>query len=373
MSKNISLLSLQIFNTTGGIQKMVRTLAHALNTLSEKKGWDFKLSSLYESNADLMTAYLPQNKFNGYNENIVKFIFRTVFVKKKPDVVILTHINLAVVGLLTRLFNPGCEIWLITHGIEVWRPLSFHKKLIIKRSDKIICVSDFTKQQMHKWHKTPLEKCHVLNNAIDPFIKLPSNFSKPQYLLSKYSINIKQPIVFTLTRLASTEKYKGHDMVLRAVRDLKDKFPDIKYILSGQYDKKEGLRVKQLIADMDLTNQVILTNFVEEKELADHFLLADLFVLPSKKEGFGIVFIEALACGLPVICGNADGSLDAIKNGELGTAINADDLDELIESITAHLTVPLTNQNRSKLQTKCLEYFNEGQYINNLEKLLLNA
>jgi hypothetical protein len=57
----------------------------------------------------------------------------------------------------------------------------------------------------------------------------------------------------------------------------------------------------------------------------------------------------------------------------LGTAINADDLDELIGSITAHLTVPLTNQNRSKLQNKCLKYFNEEQYINNLEKLLLNA
>ncbi|MDB5287603.1 MAG: hypothetical protein JWR05_2552 [Mucilaginibacter sp.] len=371
MPKNISLLSLQIFNTTGGIQKMVRTLAHALNTLSEKKGWTFKLSSLYESNANLMTEYLPQDKFAGYNKNLIKFILHTVFFKNKPDVVILTHINLAVVGLLTKLFNPKCEIWLIAHGIEVWRPLSFHKKLIIKQSDKIICVSNFTKQQMYKWHKTPPVKCHVLNNTVDPFIKLPSDFSKPQYLLNRYSINIKQPVVFTLTRLASTEKYKGHDMVLRAVSKLKDKFPDIKHILSGQYDKQEGLRIKQLIADMNLTNHVILTNFIADNELADHFLLADIFVLPSKKEGFGIVFIEALACGLPVICGNADGSLDAIRNGELGTAINADDLDELQVSIADHLSVPLTSQKRNYLQTKCLKYFNEERYINNLEKLLI--
>jgi len=99
------------------------------------------------------------------------------------------------------------------------------------------------------------------------------------------------------------------------------------------------------------------------------FLLADLFVLPSKKEGFGIVFIEALACGLPVICGNADGSLDAIRNGELGVAINVEDLDQLEQAIDESLKKPLTAEKRKTLQQQCLQYFNEKDYIISLQKL----
>jgi len=94
---------------------------------------------------------------------------------------------------------------------------------------------------------------------------------------------------------------------------------------------------------------VILTGFIDESEFADYFLLADLFVLPSKKEGFGIVFIEAMAYGLPVICGNADGSIDAICNGELGKAVNADDPAELEDAITGYLDEPLTAAARRRI------------------------
>ncbi|MBD1392911.1 glycosyltransferase family 4 protein [Mucilaginibacter glaciei] len=370
MSKNISLLSLQIFNTTGGIQKMVRTLAHALDTLSKKRGWAFKLSSLYDDKADLMTQYLPSEKFEGYNEHVIRFILKTVFFKNKPDILILTHINLAVIGVLTRWFNPKCQILLFAHGIEVWRPLGLYKKLILSYADKIVCVSSFTKQQMYNWHKVPLTKCHVLNNAVDPFIALPEEFLKPVYLQDRYSIKNDQPILFTLTRLASTEQYKGHDTVLLALSKLKVDFPNIRYILSGKYDTKEGIRVKKMIAELNLADHVTLTGFIDEGELADHFLLADAFVLPSKKEGFGIVFIEALACGLPVICGDADGSLDAILNGELGTAVNADDSDELAACIKKLLSEPLTIEKRRALQSNCLKQFNENAYIDKLEQLL---
>ena len=91
-----------------------------------------------------------------------------------------------------------------------------------------------------------------------------------------------------------------------------------------------------------------------------------------KKEGFGIVFIEALACGLPVICGNADGSIDAICNGRLGKAINADDLAELERTIAWYLKTPLTTGVRIALQDECLRRFNESDYISSLEKMLLN-
>jgi glycosyltransferase involved in cell wall biosynthesis len=371
MTKSIILYSLQTFSTTGGIQKMTRTLAHALHLLAQRNNWDFKLWSAYDSNTDLMPKYLPAEKFVGFEANKLTFVLKTLLNTKKPDVIIISHINLAIIGLLVKTINPKCKIWLIAHGIEVWRPLSPVKKLFLKCCDKVICVSAFTKQQMISRHNIGAAKCEVLNNAVDPFMKLPVTFTKPDLLLKRYRLTKDIPVIFTLTRLASTEQYKGHDQVIKVISRLKIKFPDIKYILAGQYDPKEEIRIRKLITAAGVDEQVILTGFIDEAEISDHFLLADLFVLPSKKEGFGIVFIEALACGLPVICGNADGSIDAICNGKLGKAVNADDPLELENAIIEYLTKPLTDAGRQHLQAECLRHFNETDYINKLEKLLI--
>jgi phosphatidylinositol alpha-1,6-mannosyltransferase len=372
MSKKVILFTLQTFSSTGGIQKMTRTLAHSLLYLSKINNWDFSLWSVYDSDKDLMQQYLPPENFRGFALNRTKFIRKTLALAKKPDVIILSHINLAIVGLLIKAINPKCQVWLIAHGIEVWRPLSLLKIKLLKRCDRVICVSNFTKQQMINRHQTDPSKCTVLNNAVDPFMKLPTKFIKPDHLLKRYGISDGDPVIFTLTRLASTEQYKGHDQVIKAISHLRLKFPDIKYILSGQYDPAEKIRIRNLIAEHNVEQQVMLTGFIDESELSAHFLLADLFVLPSKKEGFGIVFIEALACGLPVICGNVDGSVDAIWHGELGTAINPDNLTELENAITCYLGTAVTQQKRKFLQGQCLLHFNEKDYMINLEKLINN-
>src|SRR3569833_1293878 len=272
---------------------------------------------------------------------------------------------------MIKIFRPKCQLWLVAHCIEVWLPLNLVKRTFLKRyCDRAICVSSYTKMQMIKWHHLDDSKCLVLNNAIDPFIRQPEEFDKPEYLANRYSLTSANQVIYTLTRLASSELYKGYEQVIKAVGRLKQRFPGIRYILSGQYDAMEETRIKDLIKTCDVENEVLLTGFLNETELVDHFLLADLYVIPSKKEGFGIVFIEALACGLPVICGNADGSVDAIRNGELGTAINVNDLDELEKTITAYLENPLTVYTRESLQSQCLNYFNELYYRNNLLRLI---
>ncbi|HEY9003097.1 MAG TPA: glycosyltransferase family 4 protein [Mucilaginibacter sp.] len=371
MPKNIYLFSLQTFSTTGGIQKMTRTLAHALFHISKTENWDFKLFSLYDTRYDLMSQYLPSANYTGFNNSRIGLGLTSIKEASRADIVILNHINFSLIGIVIKLFNPKCRVWLIAHGIEVWRPLGTIKRTFLKRGcDKIICVSNFTKQQMIARHQCDPAECVVLNNAVDPFIKLPDTFDKPEYLLNRYDLSSSNQVIFTLTRLASSEQYKGHEQVIKAVSSLKQEFPEIKYVLSGKYDSVEEIRIRSLIDKYGVNEQVILTGFLNENELTDHFLLADLFVLPSKKEGFGIVFVEALVCGLPVICGNADGSTDAIKDGKLGTAINVDDLAELQNTITRYLNTPLTLDKRKNLQKECLQYFDEKYYRKNLQKML---
>jgi len=370
MSKKIILYSLQTFSSTGGIQKMSRTLAHSLYQLSEKNEWDFEFWSAYDYNEELMTRYLPAKNFRGFGIKRYDFVFKAIANARKQDIIILTHVNMAIVGILIKTINPKCKVWLIAHGIEIWKPLPIIKSLFLKICDKILCVSNFTKQKMIDVHNVNLEVCIVLNNAIDPFMQLPTRFAKPENLLKRYGLSITDPVIFTLTRLSSTELYKGHDHVIKALAKIKKTYPAIKYILSGKYDSQEKLRIEKLITDSGVEDQVILTGFLKEEELAEHFLLANLFILPSKKEGFGIVFIEALACGLPVICGNADGSIDAICNGALGKAINPDSLEELEKTAIEILNNPLTDSERRNLQSECLAHFDENSYMKKLELLI---
>lgn len=349
---------------------MTRTLGHSLHRAAAINNWNFELWSAYDKQDDLMGQYLPAANFKGFGINRINFVLKTAGNTANPDVAILSHINLAVIGLITKFINPKCRLWLVAHGIEVWRPLSFIQRLMLKRCDNVICVSNYTKQQMISRHNLNAGKCIVLNNAIDPFMRLPNTFTKPQNLLKRYGLHDDDFILFSLTRLASTEQYKGYDQVISVLGSLKSKFPKIKYVLSGKYDNQEYVRIKQLIAEHNVSENVILTGFIDEAELTEHFLLADLFVLPSKKEGFGIVFIEALACGLPVTCGNADGSVDAIRNGELGEAINPDNHTELSNSIIRHIQKHLTADSRKSLQEKCISHFNEHDYMTKLEQLI---
>lgn len=371
MSKQILLLSLETFGATGGIQRMGRTLAHTLHKLSLKHKWTVRLYALCDRTQDLMPAYLPATSFRAFNRKRFRFVFSSIRAALKADVVILSHINLSIIGCLVRLLNPDCKIWLIAHGIEVWQPLKFWKKAIWKHCDKIICVSRFTQEKVKGLHCASPVKCSILNNIPDPFLAVPQHFRKPGYLQERYQVAADQKIVFSLTRISATEHFKGYDQVIAALGRIKNQ-GNISYMLAGPYDKAEKARIMQLVSRQGLAGNFILTGHIREEELADHFLLADLFVLPSKKEGFGIVFAEAMTFGLPVICGNADGSIDAVRNPKMGTAIDPDDPEALEQAIGQRLNQPLTTANRTEIQRQCLKYFNQQLYMQALEKLLEN-
>jgi phosphatidyl-myo-inositol dimannoside synthase len=367
MPEKILLLSLETFHAAGGIQRMSRTLAYSLHQLSRKNSWQMDLYTLNDKRTDVMPQYLPRENFKAFNKNKVTFVLDSIKAGRKAHLIILTHINLSLIGWMIYLLNPKCQIWLIAHGIEVWRPLKLWKKSILKICDQVICVSRYTRNKIIELHHANPDRSLVLNNVLDPFIKLPLLFDKPESLLERYHLNADHKIILTLTRIAATEQFKGYEQVIKAISSIKYSVPDIKYMLAGPYDEPEKFRIQQMIAAYNLEDNFILTGFIKEEELADHFLLADLFVLPSKKEGFGIVFIEAMAFGLPVICGNADGSIDAVRNKEMGTAIDPDDMNELEQAIRSRLNHPLSTNERKHIQHQCLQYFNEQDYRNTLE------
>ena len=121
--------------------------------------------------------------------------------------------------------------------------------------------------------------------------------------------------------------------MIKAIADLKIKYPNIKYLIAGRYDKRENFFLDTLIKKLDIQDAVVMPGYIQDEALEVHFSLCDMYIMPSSKEGFGIVFIEAMYYGLPVIAGNADGSADALLNGKLGQLIAPDNENEITIAI----------------------------------------
>jgi glycosyltransferase involved in cell wall biosynthesis len=103
----------------------------------------------------------------------------------------------------------------------------------------------------------------------------------------------------------------------------------------GKGDDRPQLEL--FIHEHKLQDCVTLAGFVPDSELVDYYNLCDVFAMPSKGEGFGIVYLEALACGKPVLAGNQDGAMDALCQGELGALVDPDDIDAIAQTLIAIL------------------------------------
>lgn len=188
----------------------------------------------------------------------------------------------------------------------------------------------------------------------------------------RYGLNENTPVLFTLTRLADNEQYKGCDRVIECLPQLVQYYPQLKYVVSGKFDAKEKKRLDRIIRALELEGRVIFTGFIKEEEVVPHFLMADVFIMPSSGEGFGIVFIEAMTCGLPVIAGSRDGSADALRNGELGTLVDPDNKEEIVDAVREALDEKsqASESKKYRLQRKALKYFGFEQYKKRLKEVL---
>ena len=320
-------------------------------------------ASPYSSSTD--ARYFPENQLLGFDGNRGRFMLHMLIRPPKTDILLVGHINLAPAALLFRLRYPLMKMIVIAHGLEVWNKLSGIKKWMLGSADQIISVSEFTKNELVTLHGIDANKIVVLPNCLDPFFQLPEDFHKPDYLLKRYGLQAEQKVLLTITRLGATEGYKGYDQVLKCIPRLLEQYPDLQYMLAGKCDAAEKQRIVAIAQRLGIEKHLQMPGFIADAELSDHYCLADVFVMPSKKEGFGIVFIEAMACGTPAIGGNSDGSPEALKPGELGYTTNPDNVGEITRTIQSVLRNP---KDARELQAKTLEIFGYEGYRERLAR-----
>lgn len=346
-------------------------MAKVLNDLP-KAEYKVKMYAMADKTADVEEKYINTDLFRGFGNSKLKFGITSAYHGLQYDIIILSHVNLLAIAYLIKILRPSTRIIMYAHGIEVWRPLKKWKRRFLQRSVEIWAVSEFTSKRLQAMHRITRAHIRVLNNCLDPYIRIPETFNKPAFLLDRYQLKNDQPVLFTLTRLSNSELYKGYDLVIETIPKLVEKFPDLRYIIAGKADAKEKKRLQELIGNLNLNDHVSLVGFLPDEELTAHFLLADAFVMPSRKEGFGIVFIEAAACGCQVIAGNQDGSVDALLNGNLGQLVAPDKVSEIENAILTLLSAGNTKERSKEVQEKCLANFSFPKYQAKVEALLSN-
>ena len=271
------------------------------------------------------------------------------------NLLVCGHINLLPAAFLARKLmrrasgsSPGapCPLVLAIHGLDVWEP---HRSMLVRslarRVDAFISVSAFTRDRFLRWARVLAAKGLLLPNCVDLTGFEPGE--KNAGLLKKYGLDGRK-VLMTLGRLLP-DRPKGIDEVLELLPELAKEVPQIAYLIVD--DGPDRARLSAKAVQLGVGDRVAFAGRVLESEKAAHYRLADAFVMPGYGEGFGIVYLEALACGLPVLASTLDASREALLDGEMGLVVDPRNRAELRRGLLEVLQQP-----RGTVPTR-LEYF----------------
>ncbi|AFZ27935.1 glycosyltransferase [Cylindrospermum stagnale PCC 7417] len=361
-----------LFNTTGGIQRYSTFCLKAFQALYPNFAYDISIK--HDTEVPAKSPNLCFYPTGNWPLSLRTLAFASQIISlgfwQRPNLILSTHLNFSLTAYLLKQLI-GIPYWVVAHGIEAWNIQNSTLQTALKHADLILAVSHYTRDRLLQEQNLDPDKVVVLPNTfeVDNFRIAP----KPTILLKRYGLNPKQPTILTVARLSKREQYKGYDKILTALPQIRQAIPNVHYVLVGEGDDRS--RVEQLISQFQLQDCVTLTGYVSNEELGDHYNLCDVFAMPSKGEGFGIVYLEALACGKPTLGGNKDGALDALCQGELGVLIDPDDTEAiaktLIQIIQGTYPNPLLYQPEA-LRNKVIHQFGFETFQHTLGNYLEN-
>lgn len=314
-----------LFGPPSGIARYCRMVTRAL----EAGGDAPRIISLLDQPSGIKDArhelkrshYFP---CSGNRKKFLRLALRAAL--QKPKLILCGHPNFAPLAqVLARLTNAKMVSFI--YGIDAWQPLSKIKRQSLNASDLILSISHFTARRAHEVNGIDARKIRILHNCLDPA------FAPQNSAASTCSTSV--PNLLTVARLSLNEQYKGHDVVIRALPQILPLFPNLVYNIVGDGDGRAKL--ENLVREIGVAQNVKFHGAVSHDELVRFYRKTSLFVMPSRFEGFGFVFLEAMCYGKAVICGNQDASVEVVKNGETGLTVDPQNPDELARAVNTLL------------------------------------
>jgi len=263
--------------------------------------------------------------------------------RHRPRAVVCLNCKVARVPLMMRPFT-GWKVAVIAHGMEVTKNGNrLRRRLglqwVFGSADLAVAVSRYTRSRVLDFGVDP-GHVRVLPCGVDP-----ERFRRRDGTAARERFGFgDRPVVLTLSRLVSR---KGHDLVIRALPDILRAVPRALYVIAGPPNPPYEARLRALAQDLGVSDALCFIGYVAADRMADLYSAADVYVMASRTqsgadnfEGFGITYLEANACGVPVVGADSGGVADAIVDGETGHLVPPDDVAALSVRLRTLLADP---------------------------------
>ncbi len=310
----------------GGIQQVSRHTGAALSRIARERSLPCRLLGLNDpSGPGTFLVGRDEYSFQGFGRNKAALLSYLLRAAPRIESLIIGHVNLAPLGLLLRLVRPRIRYWVAAYGVEVWEPLPLHRRLALRGAQGVLSISAHTTNQIVKTQKLNPRSVCALPPALDPdFVLAPCDGNA-------LPIPAGPQVLLTVGRLISAEPGKGVDTVIRVLPDVLKEVPNLLYVIVGGGDLKPYL--EELAQESPARDHILFAGKPKLEQLVQYYSRSDIFVMPSRQEGFGVVFLEAMALGKPVIAGDRGGAPEIVRDGLSGFLINPDDPDELAQRL----------------------------------------
>ncbi len=234
--------------------------------------------------------------------------------RRRYDLIVCEHVNLMPIVAAAVPSAARCVCFI--YSFEVWYGLGAVRGRALRRADKLIAISHaaaaHTRQM--KPRLPPIEVCYP--GLADPLLS--ANLAR---------MPAADPIVLTVGRMMRSERHKNHRTLIRAMADVVRAVPKARLVVIGEGDDRR--EIAALGAGLGLDDHLLFTGAVSEAELDRWYRSAQVFAMPAEREGFGLVYLEAMGRGLPVVAGASGASLEIIDEGKSGFLVAPDDYRQL--------------------------------------------
>lgn len=352
----------------GGVQRAGRHLAAVMTEFAASRGMECRLLSLNDSpELHRMTVSGREFVFTGCARAKGQFAMATLkAARRKAKLVLAAHPNLAPVARLLRFVAPRMKSIVCTHGVEVWEPLPRMRRRALQKASLVLAPSQYTADHVKTDQGVLAERMRVLPWALDPqFEALVAGSAKtgvPQGFP-------KGRVILTVGRWLASERYKGMDTLITALPKLLTRWPELQLVAVGDGDDRNWL--EDLAEECGVNMHVHFLSGLSYAQLAACYSACEIFALPSRGEGFGLVYLEAMACGKPVIGGAHGGAPEVIEDGKTGYLVQHGDAVQLATSIETLLANPEIAREMGRRGKERVEHeFRFNVFAKSLKKIL---